>query len=359
MNSTLKLPFYAKAGFLLLGIYISINMLFIGQDIILPLIYATLIAILLNPLVNILVKKRLNRAVAIAIVLISALLLIAILVLLLYSQANRLSNAWPHLVIKFKNFFDAAISWSSNHFNISSNNINTQIADAKSEIMDNKNNAIGLTLTTMGGVLSTIFLTPVYIFMILLYQSHLLKFTHTLFDKSNSEKLGEVLTETKAIIQSYLVGLFVEMTIVMVLNSVGLLILGIDYAILLGILGAVLNIIPYLGGIIAMAIYMVIALITKSPIYVFYVAGMYTFIQLIDNNYIVPKIVGSKVKLNALISLVVVIAGAALWGIPGMFLSIPLTAIAKVIFDHIEPLKPYGFLLGNDLTDSKNKIKIN
>ena len=98
-----------------------------------------------------------------------------------------------------------------------------------------------------------------------------------------------------------------------------------------------------------MVIIMAIALITKSPVYMLYVGALYLLIQLIDNNYIVPKVIGSKVKLNALVSLLAVILGAALWGIPGMFLSIPLMAILKLIFDRIEPLKPWGFLLGDTM----------
>jgi predicted PurR-regulated permease PerM len=80
---------------------------------------------------------------------------------------------------------------------------------------------------------------------------------------------------------------------------------------------------------------------------VLYVVILYTIIQLIDNNFIVPKIIGSKVKLNALISILAVITGAAIWGIPGMSLSIPLQAILKLIFDRVDPLKPWGFLLGD------------
>jgi len=126
--------------------------------------------------------------------------------------------------------------------------------------------------------------------------------------------------------------------------------LGIDYAILLGIVGALLNVIPYIGGIIAVALPMLVALVTKSSgWYPFYVMAVYYFIQLIDNNFIVPKIVASKVKINALFSIVVVIVGNALWGVPGMFLSIPLLAIVKLVFDNIEPLKPWGFLLGDTM----------
>jgi predicted PurR-regulated permease PerM len=99
---------------------------------------------------------------------------------------------------------------------------------------------------------------------------------------------------------------------------------------------------------VATVLAMVIAFVTKDSLtYPILVLVLYIFIQFIDNNYIVPKIVAARVQLNALISIIVVMIGGAVWGISGMFLSIPLTAILKVIFDHIESLKPWGFLLGN------------
>jgi len=137
---------------------------------------------------------------------------------------------------------------------------------------------------------------------------------------------------------------------VAILDTAALFILGIEYAIILGILGALLNMIPYLGGLVAVAMPMMVALVTKtSPMFAIYVLVLYYIIQLIDNNYIVPYIVASKVKINALFSIIVVIAGNALWGIPGMFLSIPILAIVKLVCDHIEPLKPWGFLLGDTM----------
>ncbi len=129
-----------------------------------------------------------------------------------------------------------------------------------------------------------------------------------------------------------------------------LLVLGIQYALLLGIIGALLNVIPYIGGIVAVALPMMIAIATKSSAwYALYVLGLYYFIQLIDNHYIIPIIVASKVRINALFAIIVVLVGNALWGISGMFLSIPLLAIVKLICDHIDPLKPWGFLLGDTM----------
>lgn len=357
MNTVLKFPFYAKASLFLIGFYISISILSIAQDLFLPLIYATISAILLSPVVNYLVKKKINRAVSITCVLIIALLIVSCLIALLSSQASLLREAWPDLTNKFELLLNQTIHWASSYFNISSREINKWIATTKSELNFSSSALIGTTLTTLGGVLATTVLTPVYIFMLLFYQSHLVEFIHRLFGTKNNNNVNEILTETKTVIQSYLSGLFAEFIIVAIMNITGLLILGIEYAILLGLVGALLNVIPYLGGAITIVLFMIIALVTKSPIYIFYVLTVYTFIQFVDNNYIVPKIVGSKVKLNALTSLIAVVAGGILWGIPGMFLSIPLIAILKIIFDHIDPLKAWGFLLGNITPVTKQKSR--
>ena len=346
-TSTPKFPFYAKAALLLIGLYVLISMLSIAQDIILPVMYAGIIAILISPVVHFLVKKKMNRAVAIASVLLLAMLIFAGLTILLSSQTSILIDALPQLTDKFEELLQKCVKWVSGYFNISQRKINTWITETKIDLMDNSNSVIGTTITTLGAVLATTFLTPVYIFMFLFYQAHIIEFIHKSFGVGHNENVTEILTETKSIIQSYLVGLFLEFVIIAVMNAVGLLIIGIDYAILLGIAGALLNIIPYVGGLIAVLLFSIIALVTKSPIHVVYVLSVYTIIQFIDNNYIVPKIIGSKVKLNAFISLLAVIAGAAVWGIPGMFLSIPITAILKLIFDRIEPLQPLGFLMGD------------
>jgi predicted PurR-regulated permease PerM len=178
----------------------------------------------------------------------------------------------------------------------------------------------------------------------------LLEFIWRLFGKDNQIQVKEIVTQIKTVIQHYLTGLVIEAVIIAILDTVALLIIGIEYALIIGIIGALLNMVPYIGGLVAVAIPIVVALVTKSsPVYAIYVLAAYYFIQLVDNNYIVPKIVASQVKINALFSIIVVIAGNALWGIPGMFLSIPVLAIVKLICDHIDSLKPWGFLLGDTM----------
>jgi predicted PurR-regulated permease PerM len=331
-------------------------MLSIAQDIILPLIYASIIAILVSPIVDFLVKRKINRAISIVGVLIISILILIVFISLLSSQTSRISEAWPELTDKFQELLNQTVFWASEYFDIRTKTINDWITDTKEGFINNSNTVIGHTLTTTVGVLAAVLLTPVYTCMILFYQPFLVEFIHRVFGADNDSKVSEILIETRKIVKSYLVGLFIQFVIVSFLNSVGLLIIGIQYAILLGVLASLLNVIPYLGGFMGATIFMIIALVTKSPVYVLYVLALYLIVQFIDNNFIVPKIIGSKVKINALVSLIAVIAGAALWGIPGMFLSIPLIAIIKLILDRIDSLKPWGFLLGDN---SPPLVKLN
>ncbi len=350
MNTAFKFPFFAKASIFCVGLYAFIAMLYIAQTIILPLLFSIIIATVLHPVVNFFVELKINRVLAIALTLLLTITIIGAFGVFFYSQASKFSESWPILVEKFTQIFNQTIHWAHGYFDISSHKINVWIAQTRSDLLNSGQAAIGPTIMSVGSALVAIFLVPVYVFFILLYQPLLIDVIRKLFINGNQDQVAEVVTQTKTVVQHYLIGLLIEAALVAGLNIIGLWILGIQYAILLGILAALLNIIPYIGGLVAVALLMIIALVTKdSAMFALYVLGIHLFVQLIDNNYIVPKIVASKVKINALVSIFVVLAGGALWGIPGMFLSIPLTAIVKVLFDHIDSLKPIGLLLGDTM----------
>lgn len=356
MKKEITFPLYARAVTILFGMVVFAFILVMGKNIIVPLIYATIFAILLNPLVDYLHAKGLNRIIAIALSLLAGMLCAAVLIYFVTSQVSRFTDEFPQLKEKFNFFLSEITDWVSQTFNISDKALEKWINDTRDGLAENSKDVVGKTLLTLSGALVLLFLLPVYTFMILFYKFLLLEFIHKIFDRAHHDKVADVLMESKGLIQNYLVGLLIEAAIVAALNSTALLILGIKYALLIGIIGALLNIIPYIGGLIAISLAMIMALITKSPSYVLFVFIAYLAIQFLDNNFLVPKIVASKVKINALVSIVVVLIGNALWGVPGMFLSIPLTAILKVIFDRIEPLKPWGFLLGDNMPSPAKQI---
>lgn len=350
IGGKVHLPSYVKATIIFIGAIALFAMLYIGRTIIVPLVLALLGAIVLHPVVRFFVRRKIPRAIAIVITLFLALVVLAAFGVLLYSQARRFAESWPMLVVRFTAVLDQSIAWISTRFNVRARIIRDWIATTQGELINTSGGAIGQMLLTVGNGVVVALLVPVYLFMILYYQPLILEFIRRVFSAGNRGQVSEVVTQAKTVIQRYLVGLVIEALIMATLNSVALLLLGIDYAILLGVIGALLNVIPLVGGVMAVALPIMIALATKaSAWYALYVLAAFSFIQLVDNNFIIPKIVASKVKINALFSIIVVIAGNALWGIPGMFLSIPLLAMAKLLFDHVEALKPLGYLLGDTM----------
>lgn len=352
-NESFNFPFYMKTTILLVGIFAFISILYIAQDIIVPLIFSVMIAVLLYPIVNMFVRIGLNRVIAIILTLFLTLLITVALAALIIRQASIFVDSWPTLADKFSLTIDEFTHWASRYFDLSQWKLNRWITKAKTESLTMSGAEVGQTMFAVGKGLMIMLLVPVYVFLILYYNKLLIDFIHKVFAGSDQNSISTIISETKTVIQRYLAGLVIEAIIVAILNTTALFALGIEYAILLGIIGALLNVIPYIGGLVGVALPMAVALATESSgIYALYVLGLYYIIQLIDNNLIVPLIVSSKVKINALFAIMVVFVGNALWGISGMFLSIPLLAIIKVIFDHIEPLKPWGFLLGDTMPEN-------
>ena len=346
MKEELILPFYVKTSIIIIGLFAFVTILYLTQSLIVPIIYSAIIAIVLSPLVNFFTKRKMNEVVAISITLLIAIVVTLLIISFLSLQMMQFTDSFPKLVEKFNQFADSTELWASHRFHIDKLKIHSMVLKKRSEFINNGGVVIGQTILSTGSKLVVAFLIPVYVFMILLYQKHLIKFIHKLFNRREHGEVDVVLSSTKLIIQGYLDGLFLEALIMAFLNSITLLIIGVEYAILLGVIGAIVNVVPYIGGLISILFPVIIATVSDTPFDVVWVVVSYLIIQFFDVHYIVPKVVASKVKINALVSIIVVLAGGALWGLPGMFLSIPLTAIVKVIFDHVEQVKPWGFLLG-------------
>jgi len=184
-----------------------------------------------------------------------------------------------------------------------------------------------------------------------------MKFLLDAFKEKNAAIVYDIVETIQYIIRKYLVGLLLEMSAVAVVCCGVFLLIGIKYAILLGIITALFNIIPYIGIFTALLLNVIITfatvgVATKVLLVVITVVAMH----LIDSNILLPLIVGSKVRINAFITLLGVVAGEMIWGISGMFLSIPIIAIAKIIFDRVESLQPWGHLLGDEKIEANAAI---
>ena len=344
-------PLYAKITSLILLVYLVLYGLYLGQDILSPLGFAFLFAVLLRPLEKRFIKWHVPKILAIVLTLVIAILFVAGLVTFLSKQITSFVKDIPAIKHNLNDLWHQFQHWLTVTFNLSKAQQEKILQKATADTMDNI--GPGDTLGVVTTSLATIIIIPVYVFLFLYYRTLLLRFIVELFEEKHQENVNNVIQEIRYVVQHYITGLLTETSIVAVLNIAGLLLIGAPFAILLGLIAAILNLIPYIGGLVAVFLTALITFTNTGSISTsLWAIVVFMIVQLIDNNFLVPKVIASRVKLNALISIVGVLIGGALCGVSGMFLSIPIIAICKVIFDKVEELQPWGKLLGDDIPTS-------
>jgi predicted PurR-regulated permease PerM len=341
-------PFFARFALILFIIWLILYGIYIGQEILLPFAFAFLIAVLLQPLENFFLRFKMPRILAILVTLITAFIFLFSLITFISHQISSFVNDVPAIEKNLAHFFNDTQTWISKTFHFSKEQQQQVIEKAKQGNGSTTTVIATGTLSILTASLVSLTLIPIYVFLFLYYRNHLLMFIIHLFDEKHSAKVSKVVMEIRLVVQHYVTGLLIETLCVAVLNCIGLLLIGAPYPILLGVIGAILNLIPYIGGLIAVALTGIITLSNTGDAYIMLASiGVYMIVQFIDNNFFVPRIIGSSVQLNALISIAAVLIGGALCGVGGMFLSLPFIAIFKVICDHVDNLKPWGMLLGD------------
>lgn len=358
--AVLLLPRYAKFSLTLLGVCLLIAILYVAQHILIPLLLSLIFAILLRPVVSFLNRRlRFPNVIAVMVAVIAFMVLIAAIVFFISWQLADIAEDWTMIQNNLSAHFDNVQLWVKQQIGMSINTQQNYIDKVTGEGITNNSELMGNTLNSFTDTLVNILLIPIYIFLMLLYRNLFVKFLTKLVKTEKEYILIDVLTEVKVVIQSYVVGLLIETGVVAVLTTGGLMLLGVPYAVLLGVITAVLNLIPYVGIMIAAGITILATLVNTTDLsIVLGVIGLSVLVQLIDNNLLVPRIVGNKVRINALASMLAVIIGGTIAGVAGMFLAIPLIAIIKVIFDRIEPLAPLGYLMGDDMAKTYTWGKI-
>ena len=356
-QTVVPVPFHQKLSLTLISISLLCVALIYDKEIILPVLFSILLANLLLPLTNFLTRKKFNKSLSILFPLFLALIAGGGIIYFLSSQIMNFMDDLPALKQRVDEVSDSFQQWFKQHTNITIRKQNQYISDTVKDFKEKAPGLVGYTFISLTGALAYVVLMPLYTFLILYYRTHIKMFLINLCKNGSEERVTEVLTESTTIAQKFITGLLIETTLVFTLNTTGFLILGIKYAVFLALLAALLNLIPYVGMLFANVLCMLITLVSSNEISnVLWVGVILAIVQLLDNNFGMPLIVGNKVRINALVTIIGVLVGGALCGIPGMFLAIPGLAVLKVIFDKVPELEPFGMLLGDtNMNDPASK----
>ena len=342
-------PFYTKLAMVLVSLIALFYIAILGKDILAPLIFALLFAVLLLPVCGFM-ERRLKFPRSLA-SLSSVLLLVLSLAGLLYlvgSQISSLAEDWPKFKQQVLTSVDSLQHWISLKFHIRIKQQMTYVNTATSKLLETGSSVIGDVLVSFSSLLVFLVFILIDTFFLLYYRRLIIKFLVAVFKEENSVLVYDIIAEIQSRIRQYILGLLLEMVIVATASCLALWILGIEYALLLGLLIGLFNLIPYIGIACALVLSTVVTFASAGTAKLVLVICTILGIHLVDSNVLLPVIVGSKVRINALITILAVIVGENVWGITGTFLAIPVIAIIKIVFDRIEPLKPWGMLLGDE-----------
>lgn len=347
-------PYYVKLGFIFLVVFFICYFINVAQNILIPFAFACLVAVLLLPVVNFLVSHEIPRVISILISIIVAIGFIAGVIYFLSSQIANFMQDIPSIKQHINEHFISLQNWVREKLHISFEQQNEYLNQQADKLKQTGTGYIGHTFFSITEAVMLLILMPIYTFLLLFYKDHIRTFLFAVFKQEHSTGIRNVLSQTKLMIRSYMVGLLIEMGIVATANSTGLILLGVKYAIFFGVLAAVLNLIPYIGMFTATLFTVLVSLTTTdNTSNIVWIVVVFYSIHIVDVNILMPKIVASRLRINALISILGVVIGGTLTGISGLFLSIPAIAFLKIICDEVEELKPWGLLLGDETTYSK------
>lgn len=344
-----ELPLTVKRSLELLGILLVGAVFVMGRDIIMPVIMAFFISIMLLPLYRFLRKYKVPEALAIVLPILVVAIFVGAIVWFFSSQVANLVSDFPQIKKNVSIHLQALSEWVSSVSHYSTKEQIEFINKKSNDLLAMAGGMASGAAVTLSSVFVFVGLLPIYIYLILFYKDILLRFTFMWFKTDHHPKVKDAIYETESIIKNYLLGLLIQVTYMTVLLGGILLILGIKHALLIGVIFAILNLIPYVGALIGNIIGVLLTLTASTSLGpVLTVLVVIAGVQFLDNNILMPRIVGSKVKINALMSILGVIIGGSIAGVSGMFLSMPIIAVLKVIFDRTEMFKQWGVLFGDE-----------
>ncbi len=352
-----KIPYSIQLSARLFAIILILAIVYYSQSILLPILFAAIISISLFPLAQLLERLRIGKAASALLAVTVAITIISAVIWFIVHQSIIIGQDATAITKKVLSVLEVGEQWIDKQFGIGRNEVLKKLKEQGNSSLENAGGIITSTFGSIGNLLANSLLVPLYSFFMLYYRDFFREFFFKAFKSSPQAKVNDTLNKIYQVIQSYLMGLITVMGVVALLNTVGLMALGIDYAWFFGSLASLLMLLPYIGITIGSILPALFALAVKDNAwYAIGVIAWFQVVQFLEGNLITPNIVGSKVSMNPLIAIIAILVGGMLFGLGGLILALPLTATLKVIFDAIPSTEAYGFLIGEP---EKEHLKYN
>ncbi|PIF62715.1 MULTISPECIES: AI-2E family transporter [unclassified Flavobacterium] len=351
-SSKTPIPFQSNRRFSLLEILqfivLAALILYFGKTLFIPLSFSLLIGFILYPVCKWMETKGINKGIAIVICILGVTLLVGAIIYLLFAQFSEFLHEWQSLRTKLTETINQLSLFISERFDIS---LQKQTEFINNTINNSGSQAFSIVRNTAYSLSESVFfllMIPVFSALILFHRQMLSNALYELFPPERKKTIHEILVETIHAYYNFIKGMLLVYLIVGLLNSIGLLIIGVPHPFLFGFIASILTFIPYVGIMISSLLPIAVSWITYNSIwYPLAVIAVFSVVQALEAYIIFPFAVGSRLKINTLVIIIIVILGGILWGAAGMILFIPFISIIKLIADRTPSLKTLSVLLGD------------
>lgn len=336
-----------KFNLFILLFFLVFGGLYFASAFLIPLVFAGILAMLMTPLCVKLEDKGLNKALASFLCILLLLLVLSGIGFMLSTQIINFAEDLPKIEQQINKQITTVQMYVQDTFGISPEEQEQAVKNKSSESGGVGSLVVGF-LNAFTGIMASSLLVLVYMFLLLFYRSRFPKFILKVVNEDEKKQTRKIINESSQVAQQYLIGRGILILILSVLYSIGLSIIGLDNAIFMSIIGALLSIIPYVGNVFALFLFTFMALAQGDDTWLYInIFIVFSIVQFIESYLLEPYVVGAEVDIHPFFTVVIIIVGEMIWGVAGMILAIPMLAIVKIIFSHIEFLEPYAYLIGD------------
>ncbi|MEO6150020.1 MAG: AI-2E family transporter [Mucilaginibacter sp.] len=330
--------------------------LYFASEFLVPLAISAILAMLFIGFSNFLERKGMNRGFSSLCSVLLLLISVSVIILLLSLQLSEFAADFDIMKKKLTELLLNLQRWVHATVGISVKQQDEMLKQGQ-EAGNNAGGMAAAVLAAVMGMAVNIVLGLVYMFLLLYNRSRIKKFFIMLVPNSVNEKTDMVIHESAQVAQKYLSGLGTMIVMLWIMYGVGFSLVGVENAIFFAILCGVLEIVPFIGNLTGTTITVLAVLVQGgNNTMVIGVICTYLFIQFIQTYILEPLVVGEQVSINPLFTIMAIVVGELVWGIPGMILAIPMLGIVKIICDNVPELKPYGFLIGCEPKKKKTGV---
>jgi predicted PurR-regulated permease PerM len=361
MNALSLHPRLFKIALILLIVFLSAWLLKAAAPFLIPIVFASLLAMLLLPVSKWLEKKNIGKAFSIVLAILMLIAAFGLIIFFVGYQVSDLASNSSEIEKQLSERYAQAQEYISNTLGIPPQKQEQMMKEQQSSSGGKVSGMVSGIIAAIGGLLTNILLVLVYIFLLMYFRGHLKRFILRIVPAGQSDNTRDIIDKSQAVTQKYLTGLALMILALWVMYGIGFTIVGVKNALFFAILCGTLEIVPFIGNLIGNGLAILMTLMQGGDMNV--VIGIvitYAVVQFLQSYILEPLVVGSEVNINPLFTIVGLVASEVIWGIPGMVLAIPVMGVIKIICDHVEPLKPYGELIGEDKKKEsglKTKIK--